>query len=62
MRHKVLVEGLSRRRVAQEVGISRNTVRRYMERPEPVRTEREPRRKPVLDRVRPRLDELPLGV
>ncbi len=30
LRHKVLVEGQSRRRVAREMGISRNTVRRYL--------------------------------
>ena len=58
VRHKVLVEGLRRRQVAREMGISRNTVRRYLERPEPVRVEREPRPKPVLERVRPRLDAL----
>ena len=53
VRDKVLVDGLSRRRVAREMGISRNTVRRYMERPEPVRVERKPRRRPVLERVQP---------
>ena len=44
LRHKVLVEGLSRRQAARELGISRNTVRRYLRLPEPVRVEREPRR------------------
>ena len=58
LRHKVLVEGQSRRQVARELGISRNTVRRYLTLAEPVRVEREPRRKPVLDQVQPRLDEL----
>ncbi len=58
LRHKVLVEGLSRRQAAREMGISRNTVRRYLTLPEPVRVEREPRRKPVLERVQPRLDAL----
>ena len=47
LRHKVLVEGLSRRQAARELGISRNTVRRYLTLAEPVRVEREPRRKPV---------------
>ncbi len=28
IRHKVLVEGLSARRVAREMGVSRNTVQR----------------------------------
>src|SRR5947207_2535078 len=31
LRHKVLVEGLSVRDVARQLGISRNTVRRYLE-------------------------------
>lgn len=58
LRHQVLVEGRSRRQVACELGISRNTVRRYLELPAPVRRERGPRRRPVLDAVQPRLDEL----
>ena len=45
LRHKVLVEGQSRRRVAREMGISRNTVRRYLTLSEPVRIEREPRKR-----------------
>ena len=52
------VEGLSQRRAARELGVSRNTVHRYLTWAEPVRVEREPRRKPVLERVQPRLDEL----
>ena len=39
VRHKVLVEGQPARRVAREMGLSRNTVRRYLERPAPVRVE-----------------------
>ena len=31
LRHKVLVEGLSVRDVARQLGISRNTARRYLE-------------------------------
>ncbi len=58
LRHKVLVEGQSQRQVAREMGISRNTVRRYLTQAEPVRVEREPRRKLVLERVQPRLDAL----
>ena len=37
VRHKVLVEGRSARQVAEELGISRNTVRRYVEGAEPSR-------------------------
>ena len=47
IRHKVLVEGLSIRRVAREMGVSRNTVTKYLKQPQPVRREG-PRRKPVL--------------
>ncbi|MCD5417788.1 helix-turn-helix domain-containing protein [Candidatus Bipolaricaulota bacterium] len=36
IRHKVLVEGLSIRRVAREVGVSRNTVGKYLKMAEPV--------------------------
>lgn len=58
LRHKVLVEGLSLRRVAQELGISRNTVRRYLTQSEPVRVERVPRRRPVYEQAAPRLAQL----
>lgn len=58
IRHKVLVEGRSARQVAQEMGISRNTVRRYLEVPAPVRTEQEPRKRPVRDKVEARVQEL----
>jgi predicted transcriptional regulator len=37
LRHKVLDEGRSIRRVARELGISRNTVAKYLEQSEPVR-------------------------
>lgn len=58
IRHKVLVEGQSCRRVAREMGFSRNTVRKYLEEPEPVRKEESPRARPVFDQVRGRMDEL----
>ena len=58
IRHKVLVEGRSRRSVARELGVSRNTVRKYLRVSEPRRVEREPRARPVLERVAPRLEEL----
>jgi transposase len=57
VRHKVLVEGRSARDVARELGISRNTVRRYVEGAEPVRTSPQ-RQRPVLEAVRGRLDAL----
>ena len=47
VRHKVLVEGLAIRQVAREMRVSRNTVKRYLERPEPVRVEAAPRARPV---------------
>jgi transposase len=57
VRHKVLVEGRSARQVAEELGISRNTVRRYVEGAEP---SRKPvtRPAPVLEAVRPRIEAL----
>jgi transposase len=57
IRHKVLVEGLSIRQVAQELDVSRNTVSKYLKQPQPVRHEG-PRRKPVLERVASRIDQL----
>lgn len=59
LRHKVLVEGRSRRSVAHELGISRNTVRRYLGDAPPI-GERKPveRSRPVFERVGPRMDEL----
>jgi hypothetical protein len=38
LRHKVLKEGQSIRRVARELGLSRNTVAKYLDQPEPVRS------------------------
>lgn len=58
VRHKVLVEGVSVRRVAIEMGMSRNTVRRYLERSEPTYGPREAQPRPVLDRVGPRIEAL----
>lgn len=55
VRHKVLVEGLRVRQVARELGISRNTVKRYLDLPQPVRAEPGPRPTPVSDRVGPRI-------
>lgn len=59
VRHKVLVEGISERKVARELGVSRNTVRRYVDGDASVRTRRRVERgHPVSDRVRPRVEEL----
>ena len=58
IRHKVLVEGQPIRRVAREMGIARNTVRRYLEQPEPVRVEDAPRTRPIWDKVGARLKAL----
>lgn len=57
IRHKVFVEGRSIRSTAKEVGVSRNTVRKYLTETEPRRKE-SPRAKPVLDSVAPRIDSL----
>ena len=58
LRHKVLSEGQSIRRVARELGLSRNTVAKYLDQPEPVRSPRRQRERPVWEAVRPRLEEL----
>ncbi|MPZ17570.1 MAG: hypothetical protein GEV06_06635, partial [Luteitalea sp.] len=58
IRHKVLVDGRSRRQVAKEFGISRVTVRKYVEGAEPVRREAQPRARPVWEQVGPRIDAL----
>lgn len=58
IRHKVLAEGHSVRAVAREMGLSRNTVRRYLEAAAPVREEAGPRGRPVWDKVRERLQAI----
>ncbi len=58
IRHKVLVEGLSQRQVAQQLGISRNTVNKYLETPSPKRIETNPRPRPVMTKVAGRIEEL----
>ncbi len=58
VRHKVLVEGVSERGVARQMGVSRNTVKRYLEISEPVRAEETARPKPVRDKVGPRIEEI----
>jgi len=58
VRHKVLVEGQKIRRVAREMGIARNTVRKYLAQAAPARVEKEPRARPVLEKVGARLEAL----
>ena len=58
IRHKVLVEGKSIRQTAREMGVSRNTVRKYLKVSEPRRVEKVPRPRPVLEAVKPRLGEI----
>ena len=58
VRHKVLVEGLSVRQVAHDLGLSRTTVYKYLEVPIPSTVEHTPRRHPVLDAVSARIDTL----
>jgi transposase len=59
IRHRVLVQGVSRRVVAKEMGVSRNTVRRYLAEGVPVQ-KRKPgaRPKPVLESAKARLETL----
>lgn len=56
IRHKVLVEGQSQRAVARQLGLSRNTVRKYLEVSAPVRRESRARARPVLEAVRARME------
>jgi len=58
IRHKVLVDGRSQRQVAKEFGISRVTVRKYVEEAVPIRKESAPRARPVWEKVSARVDAL----
>ena len=58
IRHKVLVEGVPQRRVAREMGVSRNTVRRYLAMPAPKYGPRSPGRTPARDAAWPRIQAL----
>jgi len=59
IRHKVLVEHKSISSVALELGLSRNTVSKYLEKSEPIRKpDATPRPRPVTDRIAPRIDEI----
>jgi DNA-binding transcriptional MocR family regulator len=58
IRHKVLREGTSIRQVARELGLSRNTVSKYLEQSVPVhRTYRRRRKRPVWGRAHSRMSE-----
>jgi transposase len=58
IRHKVLVEEIPIREVARDMGVSRNTVRKYLKESEPVRKCLVSRRKPVMEAVEGRIEEL----
>lgn len=58
IRHKVLVEGLSIRKTAKELGVSRNTVRRYLKLSEPVREAPRHRIRPVTDEAGPKIEQI----
>jgi transposase len=58
IRHKVLVEGRPQRAVARELGISRMTVRKYLDQAAPARQEPVPRERPVWAAVGPRIEAL----
>ena len=58
IRHKVKVEGLSIRRVAREMGVSRNTVRKYLGQSKPKRRELKPGGRPVWVRAVERIERL----
>lgn len=58
VRHKVLVEGRSRRQTARDLGLSRNTVAKYLHVSAPTRVEKQPRPKPITSQIASRIDEL----
>jgi transposase len=58
VRHKVLVEGRKIPELAWEMGLARNTVRKYLAQSAPVRVETAPRARPTWCTVGPRLETL----
>jgi len=58
IRHKVLVEGQSVRSVAREMGVGRNTIKKYLKMPEPVSVARQKKPSPVKERVAPRIEQI----
>lgn len=61
IRHLYYTEKKSQRAIARQLGIHRDTVRKYLTVSEPVRVELHARRQPVLEQVGPRIDELLLA-
>ncbi len=51
-----MIEGQSQRQVARDMGLSRKTVKKYLEVSEPKWLEANPWFRPVLEPVHPRLD------
>ena len=58
IRHKVLVEGQSQRQTAEEMGVSRNTVKKYVRQSEPIFQGKVKRPRKVFELVQSRMDEL----
>jgi transposase len=58
IRHKVLVEEQSIRSVAKEMGVGRNTIKKYLELSEPVRVARQKKPSPVMEMIAPRVEEI----
>jgi transposase len=58
VRHKILVEGRSIRSVSRQMGISRNTIRKYLKVSEPVRVVRQKKPAPVMEMIAPRVEEI----
>jgi transposase len=58
VRHRVLVDGQSVRQVAREMGLSRNTVKRYVDGAAPAKRAPVPRAKPARDAAEARLHAL----
>jgi transposase len=58
IRHKVLIEGLSQREAARQLGVGKKTVAKYLKISSPKRVESNPRPKPVTTKTAGRIDEL----
>jgi transposase len=58
IKHKVKVQGVSVRRTAREMGVSRNTVRRYLTGAEPGVRRKAVRPSPVRDKAQKRIEEI----